>query len=165
MYDAPLLRNISSRTGPLTIMSGPDIRSVLQLDRASFVDFALLLGTDFTQRIKNVGPARAYKFIRQHGSIESVLAHEKAYPPRMPASTYLRQVETARVVFETLPPVPKRSLLNQTKRDEGRVAKVLARYGVQKEEYEWEGTSALGSDYFGDKPSVNESDFSFKPYF
>lgn len=164
IYEAPLLRNISNRKGPLSVVSGADVRTTLQLDRASFVDFALLLGTDFSQRIKNVGPARAYKFIRQHGSIESVIANEPAYKPRMPAPAYLSQVRLARSVFDTLPPVPDLALLRPNAPDDERVAAVLEKYGVQTDEYDWEGGAALGTNYFGDNPSVSETDFSFTPF-
>lgn len=164
VYEAPLLRNITNRKGPLTIVSGSDVRSVLQLDRAGFIDFALLLGTDFTQRIKNVGPSRAYKFIRQHGTIEQVLAQETAYPPRVPARAYLSQIHTARVVFDTLPPVPDPACLEPGERDEERIAEVLGKYGVQTQEYNWEGEATLGSNYFGDKPSTGNTDFAFTPY-
>lgn len=66
------------------MISGADIREVLQLTRASFVDFAFLLGTDFSQRIKNVGPARALRFIKEYGSIERVIEAETNYPLQMP---------------------------------------------------------------------------------
>ena len=68
-----MIRNISNRKDPLTIVSGAKVRTTLELTRESFVDFALLLGTDFSQRIKNVGPARAYRFIKEYGSIERII--------------------------------------------------------------------------------------------
>ena len=65
------------------------MRDALQLDREAFVDFALLLGTDFSQRIKNVGPARALKFIRQHRTIERVLEQESKYAASVVYAEYL----------------------------------------------------------------------------
>lgn len=75
VYEAPMLRNITSHksSSPLTIISGPEVRSSLSLARSSYVDFALLLGTDFSRRIKNMGPTRALKFIQDYGSIEEIL--------------------------------------------------------------------------------------------
>src|SRR5262245_11268972 len=85
VYEVPLIRNITSRRSPLTVLSGKEIRTMLKLSRASYVDFALLLGTDFSQRIKNIGPQRALKFIREHGSIEHIIERETRFRPRVPA--------------------------------------------------------------------------------
>ncbi|GLB42353.1 putative PIN domain-like protein [Lyophyllum shimeji] len=157
VYEAPLIRNLTNRNSPLTIVSGADIRTVLHLDRASFVDFALLLGTDFSQRIKNVGPARALKFIREHGSIERVIELEREYLPRIPREAYLAQVKAARMVFRTLPPVPEKRLLEQNVIDEAQVIEVLQRYGlgqVVMEHGEWDHGMALEGNYFNDNPSA-----------
>ncbi|KAJ7064891.1 PIN domain-like protein [Mycena amicta] len=142
VYEAPLIRNLTNRNGPLTVLSGTEIRAALQLDRLSFIDFALLLGTDFTQRIKNVGPTRALKFIREHKCIERVLICETKYVPRLPAETYLAEVETARMVFQTLPPVPDARLLEQEK-DQEALSTVLQRCGLGRllfnEDWNYEG--------------------------
>ncbi|KAG5643631.1 hypothetical protein DXG03_000556 [Asterophora parasitica] len=158
VYEAPLVRNLTSRNVPLTVVSGAEVRSRLQLDRASFVDFVLLLGTDFSQRIKNVGPARALKFIREHGSIERVIELEKKYIPRIPHDAYLEQVEIARTVFDTLPPVPKQSLLEEGVYDEAEIMQLLQKYNLGRAAaaigYEWDYNAALGGNYFGDNPSA-----------
>lgn len=150
-----MIRNITNRAGPLVIVSGKDVRTVLQLDRASYIDFALLLGTDFSQRIKNIGPQRALKFIREHGSIERVIEREKKYPPRESADTYLEQVELARLVFQTLPPVPDVELLQPKETDEQGVVEILQRFGLHKAaEYDWDYEAALSGNYFEDNPSA-----------
>jgi flap endonuclease-1 len=155
VYEAPMIRNITNRAGPLVVVSGKDVRTVLQLDRASYVDFALLLGTDFSQRIKNVGPQRALKFIREHGSIERVIERETKYPPREPADTYLEQVELARVVFQTLPPVPDAELLQSKETDEQGVAEILQRFDLHRAAaYDWDYEAALNGNYFEDNPSA-----------
>ncbi|KIM20976.1 hypothetical protein M408DRAFT_44537, partial [Serendipita vermifera MAFF 305830] len=61
---------------PLMEIDSEVVREALALKREQFVDFALLLGTDFTPRLKNVGPVRALKFIRAHGSIEEIIKIE-----------------------------------------------------------------------------------------
>ncbi|EMD35532.1 hypothetical protein CERSUDRAFT_116277 [Gelatoporia subvermispora B] len=149
VYEAPLLRNLTNRRGPLHVISGAELRAGLQLDRAGFVDFALLLGTDFSQRIKHVGPARALRFIRAHGTIERVLAAEPRYPPRMPTGEYLAQVALARSVFATLPPVPRKKLLRHGVYDERRVARILEKYHLQRlaaEDVDYSET--LSGNYF-----------------
>ncbi|KAK7044631.1 flap endonuclease 1 [Favolaschia claudopus] len=155
-YDAPLLRNISNRNSPIMMLSGLEIRTALELDRSSFIDFALLLGTDFSQRIKNVGPVRALKFIRQHGSIERVIEVETKYTPRVPPPAYLAEVELARLVFRTLPPIPDEKQLEQGK-DEQELSVILQRFGLGRllmgnEDFGYE--DALQGNYFSDDPSA-----------
>ena len=48
-----MLRNITTHGSPLVSISAPDVCASLGLTHESFIDFALLLGTDFTRRIKN----------------------------------------------------------------------------------------------------------------
>jgi flap endonuclease-1 len=155
VYEAPLIRNITSRVEPLGMVSGSHIRKVLDLSPASFIDFALLLGTDFSQRIKNVGPQRALKFIREYGSIEAIIEQEPNYPPRLPQKAYLEQVEVARVVFRTLPEVPDLSLLQPRASDMGAVWEILQKYRLHKASgYVWDYDAALVGNYFEDNPSA-----------
>lgn len=129
----------------------------LQLDQNRFIDFALLLGTDFSQRIKNVGPARALKFIREYGSIERIIEHEKQYTPRQDVITYLRQVAMARMVFRTLPPVPNEILIPQPT-DETAVYSIMHKYRLWKvlsTEHQWLNDSPLAGNYFNDSPFVS----------
>jgi flap endonuclease-1 len=155
VYEAPLIRNITSRVEPLTIVSGSDIRTVLDLSRASFIDFALLLGTDFSQRIKNIGPQRALKLIRLYGSIEAIIQQERKYSPRLPEKAYLEQVEVARGVFRTLPEVPDLSLLKARESNTEAVSEILQKYGLHRASgYEWDHDAALEGNYFEDNPSA-----------
>ncbi|KIJ61629.1 hypothetical protein HYDPIDRAFT_169641 [Hydnomerulius pinastri MD-312] len=155
VYEAPLLRNITAREAPLVLVAGDAVRATLGLERESYVDLALLMGTDFSQRIKNVGPARALKFIREHGSIERVIAHESKYPPRVPVPDYLEEVGLARTVFQTLPPVPDPESLRQTEGDPGAVAEIVQRCGLQKVLWgSWDHQLALAGNYFNDNPAV-----------
>ncbi|EPQ52244.1 PIN domain-like protein [Gloeophyllum trabeum ATCC 11539] len=158
VYEAPMIRNITSRKDPLVLLSGSEIRSVLHLDRSSYIDFVLLLGTDFSQRIKNVGPHRALKFIRQHGSIEGVIEHEKQFPPRVAPQAYLQQVQVARLAFTTLPPLPDPEELRQKEWDNAQVRSLLERFGLLRATAayfldDWDYQEALAGNYFNDKPS------------
>lgn len=155
VYEAPMLRGITARESPIVVVHGDAIRETLQLDRAGYVDFALLLGTDFSQRIKNVGPNRALKFIREHGSIERVVAQESKYPPRMPVADYLAQVGVARLVFQNLPPLPDIELLHQTEGDPNAVSEITQRHSLHRMLPDaWDAQSTLAGNYFGDDPSV-----------
>lgn len=155
VYEATLIRNITSRIEPLVVVSGSEIRTVLELDRSSFIDFALLLGTDFSQRIKNVGPNRALKFIREHGTIEQVIEREHKYSPRVSKQVYLEQVRIARLVFQTLPPVPDPQLLKAEERDNALVSAILQRYRLNRAaNFDWDYDTALNGNYFEDNPSA-----------
>ncbi|OCH86804.1 PIN domain-like protein [Obba rivulosa] len=159
VYEAPLVRNITNRRGPLHVISGAEVRAELRLDRAGFVDFALLLGTDFSQRIKNIGPQRALRFIRAHGTIERVLEAEPRFPPRLPAPEYLEQVELARGVFATLPPIPERAALQRGACKEEAVARILKKYHLQRlaaaAEEDLDYSDTLSGNYFNDDPAAS----------
>ncbi|KAH9042548.1 PIN domain-like protein [Lactarius pseudohatsudake] len=156
VYGAPLLRNITSKEKPLLLISGSEVRSALRLDAPTFVDFALLLGTDFAPRIRNIGPHRALQFIREYGTIERILREEKRYVPRarVPLRPYLRAVRDARDVFVNLPPVPASQMLEPKEYREGEVAALLEFHRLQRF---LEPDTLLGSlegNYFNDNPTV-----------
>lgn len=158
---------------PLTLISGVEIREALKLTRASFVDFALLLGTDFSQRIKGIGPHRAIQLIRSCGSIEDLLRTQPKIrdrlEPRMSLEEYMHQISVARIIFDSLPPVPDTTTLRNTALDETKVAEVLELSGLTRlastDDYDemmlqtnffaeasQGATSALGGNFFGDDP-------------
>ncbi|EIW78384.1 PIN domain-like protein [Coniophora puteana RWD-64-598 SS2] len=154
VYEVPLLRNIASKDVPLMLLEGLQVRDALQLSDEQYVDFAILLGTDFSQRIKNVGPARALRFIRKYGTIEKMLTEETKYPPKESVKAYLRQVEVARLVYTTFPPCPDPRLLEQ-KADLEKVREIFERCDPQ-----WTHSDhgdyhdALTGNYFSDNPSA-----------
>lgn len=155
VFEAPLIRNITSRIEPLTIVSGSEIRNVLELDQAGFIDFALLLGTDFSQRIKNLGPARALKFIREHGSIEQIIDRERKYTPKGSEKEYLEQVVIARDVFRTLPPVPDLALLKSKESNNELVTSILQKYNLHRAAHvPYDYAGALAGNFFEDNPNA-----------
>lgn len=153
VYEAPLIRNITSRNDPLILVYGSQVRSALQLSKSAYIDFLLLLGTDFSQRIKNVGPQRALKFIREHGSIERVITQEHKYPPRLSRQLYLEQVGNARLAFTTLPPIPDLETLKQHDINHAKVAAIVQKYSLQRIlPCQWDCSTALEGNYFADNP-------------
>lgn len=153
VYEAPLIRNIANRNDPLILVHGSDVRTALQLSKSAYIDFLLLLGTDFSQRIKNVGPQRALKFIREHGSIERVITQEHKYPPRLSKQLYLEQVGIARLAFATLPPVPDLETLKQHNVNHAKVAAIVQKYRLQRVlPTQWNYDTALEGNYFADNP-------------
>lgn len=153
VYEAPLIRNIANRNDPLILVHGSHVRTALQLSKSAYIDFLLLLGTDFSQRIKNVGPQRALKFIREHGSIERVITQEHKYPPRLAKKLYLEQVGIARLTFATLPPIPDPETLKQHNVNHAKVAAIVQKYGLQRLlPDQWNYGTALEGNYFADNP-------------
>jgi len=154
VYGAPLLRNITSRDKALLLISGSEVRSALRLDAPSFVDFALLLGTDFAPRIRKIGPRRALQYIHKHRTIEHILTEEKQYLPRVPLQSYLGAVRAARDVFVRLPPVPPAHMLEPKEYRVEEVATILGSHHLQRF---LEPDMLLGSlqgNYFNDNPAA-----------
>ncbi|GAA5918175.1 hypothetical protein JCM1841_005288 [Sporobolomyces salmonicolor] len=121
VYGAPLLRQISTdderrrfmsrkeeKKEPMNVMDPVKLREVLGLTKEEFVDFALLCGTDFTERIPSLGPTKALSLIREHSTIEAILARDpEGYrPPGGDLLAYLQTVRDARAIFRSLPPLP-----------------------------------------------------------
>ena len=131
------------------------VRAVLQLDHPSFVDFALFLG--YFQWSSKMSVLRALKFIRKHRTIERVIDLETKYLPRLPHQAYPAEVQLARMVFKTFPPVPDGRLLTREPVDGG-VTRVLLRYGLGRamiEAGDWDYSVALDGNYFHDNPSAS----------
>jgi flap endonuclease-1 len=49
----------------------------LKIDRFQLVDMAILIGNDYFQGIKNIGPKHAHKFLLKHKRVEKVIHEEK----------------------------------------------------------------------------------------
>jgi flap endonuclease-1 len=45
-----------------------------QIDRRGLIDLALLVGTDFNEGVKGIGPKKALKLVQRHGAIEQMPA-------------------------------------------------------------------------------------------
>ncbi|KAI5177596.1 flap endonuclease-1, partial [Pancytospora epiphaga] len=68
----------------------------LDLSMDGFIDMCILLGCDFCDTIKGVGPKRAFEYIKKHGSIESILENEKLEIPEN------FDFKAARLIFKEL---------------------------------------------------------------
>ena len=51
--------------------------SVLEISRDQLVDMAILIGTDFNEGIKGIGPKRALKIIKKYGNLEKAAKDER----------------------------------------------------------------------------------------
>lgn len=63
------------------------------IDREALVDLALLVGTDFNEGIKGIGPKKALKLVQQHGRIERMPAEIRN------AFEEFDRIEAARAIY------------------------------------------------------------------
>src|SRR5467141_2000063 len=85
LYGAPVLARYLTLTGrewlpaqrrsrPLTpeLIRLSENLALLQITREQLVDLAILVGTDFNQGVRGIGPKKALKLVREYGSIEEM---------------------------------------------------------------------------------------------
>lgn len=75
---AILLRHLTASEAKKLPIQEFHLNKALQeagLSHEQFVDLCILLGSDYCETIRGVGPKRAIELIRQHGSIEEILQH------------------------------------------------------------------------------------------
>ena len=145
------MRNITTQSEPLVLIFGSEIPQKLTISTSSFVDFAILIGTDFSPRLKGLGPHRALKLIKSYGNLEDALAGAPRYSPtpRHLPSEYLERVRIARQIFTTLPPPPRpRKLKAKTSYDEKLVAEILDQYGLTRLAERMDGTELKATHRF-----------------
>lgn len=64
VFDAPMLRRVGMTSREGELLHGREIREALGFkSREQWVDFCLLCGCDFIERIRGIGPVKAYKYI------------------------------------------------------------------------------------------------------
>ncbi|RUO97166.1 putative DNA repair endonuclease rad2 [Jimgerdemannia flammicorona] len=71
-----LLRHLTfseQRKMPIDEVHLDKVLSGLELTMDQFIDFSILLGCDYVDSIKSVGPTTALKYIKEHGSIEKII--------------------------------------------------------------------------------------------
>ncbi|KAI5299536.1 pyruvate carboxylase [Ascosphaera pollenicola] len=77
-FDAPvLLRHLTfseQRKEPILEIHLDKVLEGLDMDRTQFIDLCILLGCDYLDPIPKVGPNTALKLIREHGTLEKVVA-------------------------------------------------------------------------------------------
>lgn len=72
-----LLRHMTyseARKMPIKEFSLQKVLSGLELNRNEFIDLCILLGCDYCESIRGIGPKRAVELIKQHKSIEKILS-------------------------------------------------------------------------------------------
>lgn len=81
-FDTPvLLRHLTfseQRKEPIQEIFLDKVLAGLEMDRTQFIDLCILLGCDYLDPIKGVGPSTALKLIREHKTLEGVVEHFKS---------------------------------------------------------------------------------------
>lgn len=71
-----LLRHLTvaeARKMPIDQIQYEEVLKGLGMDRSTFIDLCILLGCDYCETIKGVGPVTAFKLIKEHGSLENIV--------------------------------------------------------------------------------------------
>ena len=77
-HSSRLLRHMTfseARKMPIQEFVYDRVLSELEMSHEQFVDLCILLGCDYCDSIRGVGPKRAFDLIKQHKSIEEILKH------------------------------------------------------------------------------------------
>ena len=73
----------------------------LQMTMAQFIDLCILLGCDYLDPIKGIGPKTALKLIREHKTLEAVVEHLKEEGKKSVHIPEHWPFQEARKIFET----------------------------------------------------------------
>ena len=68
-----LLRGLKSKDRKIAEVDLKKVLTGLELTMEQFIDFCILCGCDYCDSIKNMGPVKALKYIKEHKTIEKVL--------------------------------------------------------------------------------------------
>lgn len=78
-FDTPvLLRHLTfseQRKEPIQEISLERVLEGLEMDRTQFIDLCILLGCDYLDPVKGIGPKVALQLIKDHKNLEGVVAH------------------------------------------------------------------------------------------
>lgn len=80
-----LLRHLTvaeARKLPIDQIEFSEVLKGLGMDKSTFVDMCILLGCDYCETIKGVGPVTAFKLIKEHGSLEKIVEWIESNPEK-----------------------------------------------------------------------------------
>jgi len=67
------LRGFNSKKEPLTQIELKVLLEQFEMSMDEFIDLCIMCGCDYTKNIGGIGPIKAFKFIKDHGNIESII--------------------------------------------------------------------------------------------
>ncbi|CAK9437225.1 uncharacterized protein LODBEIA_P16030 [Lodderomyces beijingensis] len=85
-YEPPqLLRHLTfseARKMPIDEIKYKDAIAGLDMTKEEFIDLCILLGCDYCETIKGVGPVTAYKLMKEHGSLDNIVKYLQENPEK-----------------------------------------------------------------------------------
>ncbi|CCG23271.1 hypothetical protein CORT_0D04310 [Candida orthopsilosis Co 90-125] len=85
-YEPPyLLRHLTfaeARKMPIDQITYSEAMEGLGMPKEQFIDLCILLGCDYCETIKGVGPVTAYKLIKEHGSLDNLVEYLQKNPDK-----------------------------------------------------------------------------------
>ncbi len=90
---------------------------LLGITREQLIDIAIMVGTDYNDKIPGVGPKTALKLIKQYGDLETII-EEKGYAVDFP-------IDEIRNIFLNPPPLEEMPALNWGSPDSEAIRKIL----------------------------------------
>jgi 5'-3' exonuclease len=110
-FNAPVLyRHLTfseARKEPISEINLQLALEGLEMEMSQFIDLCILLGCDYLEPIKGIGPKSALKLLREHGSLEGVVEHLREKYAHCLASHSQLMMRSGK---------QKRRMLRQTKR-------------------------------------------------
>lgn len=74
-YGAPIfIQELRSKEDTCKIMRYADVLEVLDMNDSEFIDFCIMCGTDYNDRIHGIGPAKAYKLLDEYNGLDKLAA-------------------------------------------------------------------------------------------
>lgn len=67
-----MITDFSFNSNTLTFIDGHILLQNMELTNSEFLDFCILCGTDYNKNIPNIGPSKAYTYIKMYRSIENI---------------------------------------------------------------------------------------------
>nr|XP_028591811.1 probable flap endonuclease 1 homolog isoform X1 [Podarcis muralis] len=120
-----LLRHLNTKNRDLEEISLPVVLQKLGLTQEQFVDLCILLGCDYCEKIRGLGPKKALPLLRQHGSIEQVL-HSTCSAQKHPLPENWPLEETRRLFLHPEVAEPSQVVLEWREPDEEGLLQFLA---------------------------------------
>ncbi|KAI5968270.1 FEN1 [Candida margitis] len=85
-YEPPyLLRHLTfaeARKMPIDQITYSEAMEGLNMPKEQFIDLCILLGCDYCETIKGVGPVTAFKLIKEHGSLDNLVEYLEKNPDK-----------------------------------------------------------------------------------
>lgn len=86
-YQPPfLLRHLTfaeARKMPIDQIEYGKVMEGLGMSQETFIDLCILLGCDYCETIRGVGPVTAFKLMKEHGSLDALVKYIEDHPEKM----------------------------------------------------------------------------------